>query len=70
MLGNHLSVGIVYLHLGRNFVHFVEAGNLGLNLHLAVVFCAYEERMAREVELLIGDDEVDVAIESAAGVPS
>ena len=67
---HHIAFSVENPHFCPNLVGLVVAGNLGLNLHLVVVFGAYEQRMAGEIEALVGNDEVDVAVESATRVPS
>ena len=51
-------------------VDFQLIDNLRTDIHLLVVDGTDEERMTREVQLGVGDDEVDITIETGTRVPT
>ena len=69
----HGDVGMMRIlsHSRRNrLIDFQLIDNLRTDIHLLVVDGTDEERMTREVQLGVGDDEIDITIETGTRVPT
>ena len=70
LVADHCSVRSRDDHLHGNGILFGLALHVDRHVHISVFACGDMERMAVEVELGIGIDDVDIAEESAAGIPA
>ena len=76
LLSHHLAIGIenanAHRHLGSSLSlsHLLLVDNFRLDFHLPVALCTDKERMAREEQILIGNDEVDITIETGTRKPA
>ena len=76
LLSHHLAIGIentnTHRHLGSSLSlsHLLLVDDFRLDLHLLVALCTDKKRMAREEQILIGNDEVDITIETGARKPA
>ena len=76
LLSHHLAIGIentnTHRHLGSalSLSHLLLVDDFRLDFHLLVALCTDKERMAREEQILIGNDEVDITIETGTRKPA
>ena len=76
LLSHHLAIGIentnTYRHLGGalSLSQLLLIDDFRLDHHLFIILCTDKERMAREEQILVGDNEIDITIETSTRKPT